>query len=380
MRHVSYKFRMYPTDEQKSLMWKTIGSARFIYNQILEDRKFYQELYEGGIFSKDERDFLQSKLTPAFYKNLSIEEALRYYGRESFDFLKEVDSLALSNAQLNVESAYRNFFSHGRGYPKLKVNDKAKWSYKTNTVYQRNKDGIPRSSLFIKGNNLNLPKVGKVRINKHRAVYGKLKSATIIKERSGKWYASLLFEDYHDKEPTYTGSVIGVDLNIQGIVLSDGTVYEIPDFTKKNSKDLAHHQRRFSRSQRALYARRSNGEQVNKYNIKNYQEKREKVALVHARISAQRLDFINKVTTDIAKNHDVICVETLKVKNLLKNRKLAKSIANASWGMFIQLLEQKCRTSRKILVKIDRFFASTQICSHCGVKGGPRGYKGLKVR
>ena len=139
-------------------------------------------------------------------------------------------------------------------------------------------------------------------------------------------------------------------------------------------------QRRFSRSQRALYARRKNGERLNKYHIKNYQEKREKVALVHARIAAQRLDFLNKVTTDIVKNHDVICVETLKVKNLMKNRKLAKSITNASWGMFIQLLEQKCQVYGKVLVKIDRFFASTQICSHCGVKGGPQGYRGLKVR
>ena len=380
MRHVSYKFRMYPTDEQASLMWDTICCARFIYNQILEDRKHYQELYEDGIFSKDERDFLQSKLTPAFYKNLPREEALEYYGRESFDFLEEVDSLALSNAQLNIESAYRSFFARGKGYPKYKKKDKEKWSYKTNAAYQPNKDGIPRSSLFLKGNYLHLPKVGKVRINKHRAVYGKLKSATITKERPGRWYVSLLFEDYHDSHLPPTGSVIGVDLNISGIVCSNGKTYEIPNFTKNNAQDLAYHQRRFSRSQRALQDRRKNGERLNKYHIKNYQEKREKVALVHARIAAQRLDFLNKVTTDIVKNHDVICVETLKVKNLIKNRKLAKSITNASWGMFVQLLEQKCKAYGKILVKIDRFFASTQICSHCGVKGGPRGYRGLKVR
>ena len=362
-------------------MWKTIGSARFIYNQILVDRKRYQKLYEDGEISKEKRDVLQKQLTPAFYKKLSSQEDLKYYGRESFDFIKEVDSLALASAWKNITSAYKNFFSRGKGYPKLKVKDKAKWSYRTHALYQRSKaTGNLNVNVFLKGNYLNLPKVGKVRINKHRAVYGKLKSATIVKERSGKWYVSLLFEDYHDKETVYTGSAIGVDLNISGIVLSDGTTYEIPDFTKKNAKDLAYHQRRFSRSQRALYARRKNGEVINKYNVNNYQEKREKVAQVHARIAAQRLDFLNKVTTDIVKNHDVICVETLKVKKLIKNRKLAKSIASASWGMFIQLLEQKCNAYGKILVKIDRFFASTQICSHCGVKGGPRGYRGLKVR
>lgn len=147
-----------------------------------------------------------------------------------------------------------------------------------------------------------------------------------------------------------------------------------------NENESRVRQRVFSRSQKALKARKSNGEKLNKYFIKNYQEKREKVAHVHARVAAQRLDFLNKVTTDIVKNHDIISVETLKVKNLMKNRKLAKSIANASWGAFVQLLEQKCQTYGKILVKVDRFFASTQFCSHCGVKSGPQGYRGLKVR
>lgn len=380
MRHKSYKFRMFPTEEQAKLMWKTIGCARFVYNQILADKNLYHELYVDGVLGKDERDVLQEKSTPAFYKNLNEEEAQKYYGRKSFDFLKSVDSLALANAQMNAGVAYKNFFLHGSGYPKFKSKDTAKWSYKTNAVYRRDKHGNLRSSVFIKDNYLNLPKVGMVKINKHRGVYGKLKSATIVKERSGKWYVSLLFEDLHDENLPYTGSVVGVDMNLNAIVLSDGTTHNVPNFTKNNSGDLACRQRVFSRSQRALQARRRNGEKLDKYNVKNYQEKREKVAQVHARIAAQRLDFLNKVTTDIVKNHDIICVETLKVKNLIKNRKLAKSIANASWGAFIQMLEQKCQTYGKVLVKIDRFFASTQLCSHCGEKGGPRGYKGLRVR
>lgn len=380
MGHKSYKFRIFPTNEQAELMWKTIGCARFMYNQILADRSLYHELYVDGVLSKNERNTLQIKSTPAFYKGLNESEARSYYGRKSFDFLKGVDSLALANAQLNAETAYKNFFSHGAGYPKYKSKDTAKWSYKTNAVYRRDKYEHLRSTVFIKNNYLRLPKVGMVKINKHRGVYGKLKSATIVKERSGKWYVSLLFEDSHDKQLPYTGSVVGVDMNLNAIVLSDGTTYDVPNFTKDNSNELAYRQRIFSRSQKALQARRKNGEKLDKYHIKNYQEKREKVAQIHARIAAQRLDFLNKVTTDIVKNHDIISVETLKVKSLIKNRKLAKNIANASWGTFVYMLEQKCQVYGKTLVKIDRFFASTQFCSHCGVKDGPQGCKGLKVR
>ena len=371
---------MFPTDEQADLMWKTIGCARFVYNQILADRNLYHELYIDGVLSKDERDALQLKSTPAFYKGLNKDDAQEYYDIESFEFLKSVDSLALANAQMNAGVAYKNFFLHGSGYPKFKSKDTDKWSYKTNAIYRRDKNGNLRSSVFVKDNYLNLPKVGMVKINKHRGVYGKLKSATVVKERSGKWYVSLLFEDSYDKQLPYTGSIVGVDMNLNAIVLSDGTSYDVPNFTKNNSGDLAYRQRVFSCSQKALKARRNNGEKLDKYHIKNYQEKREKVAQVHARIAAQRLDFLNKVTTDIVKNHDIISVETLKIKNLIKNRKLAKSIANASWGAFIQLLDQKCKSYGKVLVKIDQFFASTQICSHCGMKGGPKGYRGLKVR
>lgn len=184
-------------------MWKTIGCARFMYNQILADRSLYHELYVDGVLSKDERNVLQSKSTPAFYKGLDEETTKQYYGRTSFDFLKNVDSLALSNAQLNAQTAYKNFFSHGAKYPKYKTKDTARWSYKTNAVYRRDKCGNLRSSVFVKDTYLNLPKVGMVKINKHRGVYGKLKSATIVKERSGKWFVSLLFEDLHSKQLPY---------------------------------------------------------------------------------------------------------------------------------------------------------------------------------
>lgn len=376
----SYRFRMCPTEEQAQLMWETIGSARFVYNQILSDRNFYHELFEDGILTKEERNTLQVNSTPGFYKNLTTDESLDYYGKGSFGFLKNVDSLALSNAQLNAEKAYKNFFQKRNGYPKFKSKDKAKWAYKTNVVSRRRKNGTYGANLYIRDDYVNLPKVGLVKINKHRAVYGRLKSATITKERSGYWFVSLLFDDSYSEYYEPTKSIVGVDLNIGSIVLSDGKEYEVPNFTKMNASDLAKAQRRFSRSQRALKARRSNGEGINKYQVKNYQENREKVALVHARIAAQRLDFLNKVTTEIVKNHDIISVETLRVKNLLKNKKLAKSISNASWGAFVSMLEQKCRSHGKILVKVDTYFASTQICSDCGVKGGPSGYGGLKTR
>lgn len=180
MGYKSYKFRMFPTDEQAELMWKTIGCARFVYNQILADRSLYHELYVDGVLSKDERDVLQRKSTPAFYKELNEDDAQEYYGRESFDFLKSVDSLALANAQLNAEAAYKNFFSHGTGYPKFKPKDTAKWSYKTNAIYRRDKYGNLHSSVFIKGNYLNLPKVGMDSLRTHTTSTCRIQAVLLV--------------------------------------------------------------------------------------------------------------------------------------------------------------------------------------------------------
>lgn len=151
------------------------------------------------------------------------------------------------------------------------------------------KGGSYPTGVFLRCNHIVLPKIGEVKINKHRAVHGKLKSATITKERTGKWYVSLLFEDNHVDDWGFTGSIVGVDMNIGDIVLSDGAKYEVPKFTKNNADELVYRQRIFSRSQRALTARRKNGENLNKCHIKNYQEKRQDVAHVHATIAVQGL-------------------------------------------------------------------------------------------
>ena len=379
VQHRAYKYRIYPTDKQAVKMQHNIDCSRFVYNQILSDRILYHDLYEEGEFTKQERDELQKRLTPGFYKNLTPDEAQEYYGRD-FEFLKDTDCYALCNSQLNVESAYRNFYKGITKYPKYKRRDSAKQSYTTNARYTKRKDGTIHASIYVKNSHIRLPKIGMVKINKHRPLYGHIKRVTITKNANGKWFISILCEDKADRTLAKTDHAVGIDCNINEIVLSDGTRYPIPRFTHDNQARLTAKQRRFQASINARRHRMANGEYCDKYQLKNYQARRQAVAQVHEDIAMQRLDFLHKISTDIVKNHDVICVETLRVKQMMRNKKLSKAIANASWGMFIQLLEYKCAMYGKTLIKVDARFASTQRCSSCGNITGQRGYAGLRVR
>lgn len=178
VQHRAYKYRIYPTDEQAVKMQHNIDCSRFVYNQILSDRILYHDLYEEGEFTKQERDELQKSLTPGFYKNLTPEEAQEYYGR-NFEFLKDTDCYALCNSQLDVESAYRNFYKGVTKYPKHKRRDSAKQSYTTNARYTKRKDGTIHASIYVKNSHIRLPKIGMVKINKHRPLYGHIKRVTI---------------------------------------------------------------------------------------------------------------------------------------------------------------------------------------------------------
>ena len=300
----AYKFRIYPSDEQKIFFSKTFGCVRLVYNLMLNDRiKAYEE-------SKGNIDKKIKYPTPAKYK-------------KQYEFLKEVDSLALANAQINLDKAYKNFFrDKSIGFPKFKSKKNPVQSYTTN-----NQNG----TVNIFENWLKLPKLKElVKINVHREIEGIIKSVTISRKGSGKYFISLLCETDIQELPK-TNSSVGIDLGIKDMaVLSTGEKIQNLKFRKQLEDKLKREQRKLSK--RLLIAKKENRKLSE---AKNYQKQRIKVAKIHEKIMNMRVDFLNKLSMDIIKNHDIICIEDLNTKGLLHNHKLAKSIADVSWSSFV---------------------------------------------
>lgn len=343
----AYKFRIYPTEEQEIFFAKTFGCVRKVYNLMLNDRKkAYEEV-------KNDPSKKMTFPTPAKYK-------------KEFPFLKEVDSLALANAQLNLDKAYKNFFrDKSVGFPRFKSKKNPVQSYTTN-----NQNGTVAliDSKFIK-----VPKLKSlVRIKLHRQPKGMIKSATISRHASGKYYISLLCKEEINELPK-TNSAIGIDLGITDFaILSDGQKIDNNKFTSKMEKKLKREQRKLSK--RALLAKNKG---IPLSEAKNYQKQKRKVARLHEKVMNQRTDFLNKLSTEIIKNHDIICIEDLNVKGMLRNHKLARSISDVSWSSFVAKLQYKADWYGREIIKVDTWFPSSQICSECGHKDGK---KSLDIR
>ena len=329
----AYKFRLYPNLEQRILFEKTFGCSRFIWNQMLADKIAHYEKTGEPL-----------KNTPAQYK-------------KEFPWLKEVDSLALANVQLNLNKAYKSFFQSGFGFPRFK-SKKAAQSYKTN-----NQNG----TVAILGGKVRLPKIGWVKVKVHRHPKGLIKSATISKTATGKYFISILCEEEIIPLPK-TNSNIGIDLGLENFaILSSGEKVGNPKFLTSLSKKLAREQKILSR--RALLAKKK-GRKLS--DCRNYQKQKLKVAQIHERISNQRRDFLNKLSMELIKNHDVICLEDLASKNLMKNHHLAKAIGDVSWYEFVRQLTYKANWYGKKIVTISRWFPSSQLCSACEVSSGKK--------
>ncbi|RBR29283.1 IS200/IS605 family element RNA-guided endonuclease TnpB [Enterococcus cecorum] len=338
----SYKFRIYPTEEQEIFFAKTFGCVRKVYNLMLNDRKkAYEEV-------KNDPSKKMTFPTPAKYK-------------KEFPFLKEVDSLALANAQLHLDKAYKNFFrDKSVGFPRFKSKKNPVQSYTTN-----NQNGTVAliDSKFIK-----VPKLKSlIRIKLHRQPKGMIKSATISRHASGKYYISLLCKEEINELPK-TNSAIGIDLGITDFaILSDGQKIDNHKFTSKMEKKLKREQRKLSR--RALLAKKKG---IPLSEAKNYQKQKRKVARLHEKVMNQRTDFLNKLSTEIIKNNDIICIEDLNVKGMLRNHKLARSISDVSWSSFVAKLQYKADWYGREIIKVNQWFPSSQICSECGHKDGKK--------
>lgn len=343
----AYKFRLYPTEAQEIFFAKSFGCVRKVYNLMLHDRKkAYEEI-------KNDSSKKMTFPTPAKYK-------------KEFPFLKEVDSLALANAQLNLDKAYKNFFrDKSVGFPRFKSKKNPVQSYTTN-----NQNG---TIALIDNKFIKVPKLKSlIRIKLHRQPNGNIKSATISRHSSGKYYISLLCKEEISELPK-SNSAVGIDLGITNFaILSDGQKFDNNKFTSKMEKKLKREQRKLSR--RALLAKQKG---INLFEAENYQKQKRKVARLHEKVMNQRTDFLNKLSTEIIKNHDIICIEDLNTKGMLRNHKLAKSISDVSWSSFVTKLHYKADWYGREIIKVDKWFPSSQICSECGHKDGK---KSLEIR
>ena len=338
----AYKFRLYPTEEQEIFFAKSFGCVRKVYNLMLDDRKkAYEEV-------KNDSSKKMSFPTPAKYK-------------EEFPFLKEIDSLALANAQLNLDKAYKNFFrDKSVGFPRFKSKKNSVQSYTTN-----NQNG---TVALIDNKFIKVPKLKSlIRIKLHRQPKGIIKSATISRHSSGKYYISLLCKEEVSELPK-SNSAVGIDLGITDFaILSDGRKFDNNQFTSKMEKKLKREQRKLSR--RALLAKQKG---IDLFEASNYQKQKCKVARLHEKVMNQRTDFLNKLSTEIIKNHDIICIEDLNIKGMLRNHKLARSISDVSWSSFVAKLQYKADWYGREIIKVDQWFPSSQICSECGHKDGKK--------
>lgn len=325
----AYKYRLYPTEQQKNHFANCFGCARFIYNQMLSDKIVHY---------KETKQMLHN--TPAQYK-------------EEFPFLKEVDSLALANAQQNLNKAYKNFFKNKSiGFPKFKSKHKSKASCTTNNQ---------KRSIRIENGRIKLPKIGFVKLNQHRKFEGVIKSCTISMNKSGKYFISVLVKS-EDKETETAERKIGIDLGLSDFAI---TINDLGETTKhKNPKHLYKSEKKLKKTQRSLSRKQKGGKNRNKARLV--------VAKTHEKIANQRNDFLHKLTKKITDENKVIVIETLSSKNLMKNHKLAKSIGDAGWYEFVRQLEYKAKRKGRTLIKADKFYPSSQICSACGHRDGKK--------
>ena len=335
MANKAIKYRVYPTTEQSIMFEKTFGCCRKVYNLMLSDKV---ESYKStGKFAT---------VTPAKYK-------------KDYPYLKEVDSLALANKQLDLQEAFRNTFSKFRkknnGFPKYKSAKHSRKAYTTN-----NQKG---TVAIIDNKYIKLPKIGKVKAVIHRIPNNSwvIKSATVSQESDGRYYISVLFEFDNVTNPYVADktNAIGLDYASDGLYVdSNGNVGTNHKYYREIHDKLAKEQRKLSRMQ---------GSKKHEVKSNNYIKQLRKVNKIHRHIANQRLDNLHKISTEIANQYDIVCVESLNMRAMSnKGFGNGKATLDNGYGMFLSMLEYKLSDRNKYLVKVDKWFPSSQICHCCG--------------
>lgn len=336
----AYRYRLYPTTEQEVMFAKTFGCVRFIYNKMLADRLDYYK--ETGKFLNN---------TPAQYK-------------AEFPWLKEIDSQALAYAQLHLNQAYKNFWKNREhfGKPRFKSKKGERCSYST---YNTN------NCVRIEGDKIRLPKIGMVKIRLHRPLMENsiIKTVTVSKTPTGKYYISILIEYENQVLPVIPEKFLGLDFAMNGLyVASDGDGANCTGFLRKAEKRLAKAQRRLSRRQDGSHSR---------------EKQRLRVAKLHEKVANQRKDFLHKRSCCLANRYDAIGIEDIYIKAIAKHKKggkprFGKFVNDNGWHMFTNMLDYKLAWQGKQLVRIDKWFPSSQLCHVCGYQN--KETKNLSVR
>ena len=366
--HIGLNLRIYPSDKQKKIIKMNGSASRYIYNKLVADNNEIYELKKSSSFSIADRNRLE------FLESIHQSKS-NMLVMIPFLSQKEIDSDMIDNAIQNYKMAWNQFRKvNGTSVPTFHKRDNT-YSYKTSNHYSKVKDnGLKDGSIyFIDNNHINLPKIGKIRFKGSKKLVNKVLnfpyeirvgSTSIEMDNLGLCYISIsLASDYpfYD-EYVKTNSSVGIDLNLSNFLAdSYGNITDSPKFLKKSEEKLKKEQRKLSRKYEA-----AKKDKRKYYECKNYQDQRLKVAKIYKHVSNQRKDFYNVLANNLVKNHDYIFAEDLKIKNMIKNHKLAKAISDSGWRSFLVILEWTALKRNKTFILVDPK-NTTQTCSVCGV-------------